>query len=197
MRTDIDTIITPGRDREPMAMADAGTITKTDGTNGGVLVKLRPDVDYAGVFGAEFLFVVTDGGVVPMRMAKTTRRGDRAATVELANICTADQAAPLVGCKIRSEAAAALGQEDDEDMDEEPTLVGYAVLTEEDGTVGEIEAIDDSVAANPLFIVRRTDGTELMLPAADDFVMSLDDDAKTITLRLPKGLLNLDEAEEA
>lgn len=192
MRTDIDTIITPGRDQEPTALADAGTITKTDGTNGGVLVKLRPGVDYADVFEAEFLFVVADGGVVPMRMAKTTRRGDRAATVELANICTAEQAAPLVGCKIRAEAAP-----EQEDEDEEPTLAGYAVLTEEDGTVGEIVAIDDSVAANPLFIVRRTDGTELMLPAADDFVVSLDDEAKTITLRLPKGLLNLDEAEEA
>lgn len=194
MRTDIDTIITPGRAQEPTAMADAGTITKTDGTNGGVLVKLRPDVDYADVFGAEFLFVVADGGTVPMRMAKATRRGDRAATVELANISTADQAAPLVGCKIRAEAAAAPEHEDE---DGEPTLAGYTVLTEEDGTVGEIEGIDDSVAANPLFIVRRTDGTELMLPAADDFVVSLDDDAKTITLRLPKGLLDLDEAEEA
>lgn len=194
MRTDIDTIITPGRDQEPAALADAGTITKTDGTNGGVLVKLRPGVDYADVFEAEFLFVVADGGVVPMRMAKTTRRGDRAATVELANICTAEQAAPLVGCKIRAEAAP---EQEDDDEDEEPTLAGYAVLTEEDGTVGEIVAIDDSVAANPLFIVRRTDGTELMLPAADDFVVSLDDEAKTITLRLPKGLLNLDEAEEA
>ncbi len=194
MRTDIDTIITPGRDQEPTALAEAGTITKVDGTNGGVLVKLRPDVDYADVFEAEFLFVVADGGVVPMRMAKTTRRGDRAATVELANICTAEQAAPLVGCKIRAEAAP---EQEDEDEDEEPTLAGYAVLTEEDGMVGEIVAIDDSVAANPLLIVRRTDGTELMLPAADDFVMSLDDDAKTITLRLPKGLLNLDEAEEA
>lgn len=194
MRTDIDTIITPGRDQEPTALADAGTITKTDGTNGGVLVKLRPGVDYADFFEAEFLFVVADGGVVPMRMAKTTRRGDRAATVELANICTAEQAAPLVGCKIRAEAAP---EQEDDDEDEEPTLAGYAVLTEEDGTVGEIVAIDDSVAANPLFIVRRTDGTELMLPAADDFVVSLDDEAKTITLRLPKGLLNLDEAEEA
>lgn len=196
MRTDIDTIITPGRAQEPTAMADAGTITKTDGTNGGVLVKLRPDVDYSDVFGQEFLFVVADGGVVPMRMAKTTRRGDRAATVELANISTADQATPLVGCKIRAEAAAAQEQEDEEE-DEEPTLVGYTVLTEEDGTVGEIEDIDDSVAANPLFIVRRTDGTELMLPAADDFVVSLDDAAKSITLRLPKGLLDLSEAEEA
>ena len=194
MRTDIDTIITPGRDQEPTALADAGTITKTDGTNGGVLVKLRPGVDYADFFEAEFLFVVADGGVVPMRTAKTTRRGDRAATVELANICTAEQAAPLVGCKIRAEAAP---EQEDDDEDEEPTLAGYAVLTEEDGTVGEIVAIDDSVAANPLFIVRRTDGTELMLPAADDFVVSLDDEAKTITLRLPKGLLNLDEAEEA
>lgn len=155
---------------------------------------MRPGVDYADVFEAEFLFVVADGGVVPMRMAKTTRRGDRAATVELANICTAEQAAPLVGCKIRAEAAP---EQEDDDEDEEPTLAGYAVLTEEDGTVGEIVAIDDSVAANPLFIVRRTDGTELMLPAADDFVVSLDDEAKTITLRLPKGLLNLDEAEEA
>lgn len=192
MRTDLASIaVCGGAADEKAAMVDVGTVTKTDGTRGAVLVKLRRGVDAADVFGSEFMFVVVDGAEVPLRIADFVQRGDWAATVTFANVASADAAMRLVGCAVRAKAvvAPATGDEDAGD-----TLVGYAVVVEGVGEVGTIEEVDDSVAANPLFVVGRPGGGELMIPATADFVVEADDEGRRLVLRLPDGLLDLDEA---
>lgn len=192
MRTDLASIaVCGGAADEKAAMVDVGTVTKTDGTRGAVLVKLRRGVDAADVFGSEFMFVVVDGAEVPLRVADFAQRGDWAATVTFANVASADAAMRLVGCAVRAKAvgAPATGDEDAGD-----TLVGYAVVVEGVGEVGTIEEVDDSVAANPLFVVGRPGGGELMIPATADFVVEADDARRRLVLRLPDGLLDLDEA---
>ena len=47
---------------------------------------------------------------------------------------------------------------------------------------------------NVLFIVEH-DGEELMIPAADELVLEIDDDAQTILMDLPAGLVNGEDAE--
>jgi 16S rRNA processing protein RimM len=59
--------------------------------------------------------------------------------------------------------------------------------------LGEIVAIDDQTE-NVLFIVDR-DGEELLIPAADDLILEIDDEAQTIRMDLPAGLVNPAEAE--
>ena len=54
--------------------------------------------------------------------------------------------------------------------------------------------MDDSTL-NTLFIVDRQ-GEELLIPAQEDFIVDIDQQHKVITVDLPQGLLNLDEAEE-
>lgn len=192
MRTDLDTILTPGRIGDNLRKVAAGTVTKSDGTEGHVLVKLSPDCDM-DVFANDFLFVEVNGGIVPMRMTDVKRRGDRSATVALGNIATERQAKALVGCKVYGTPEEGDdGEEGDNDM---ASLIGYTLVDETSGPVGVVGDIDDSVAANPLLIVRTTQG-EALIPAADEFVVSVDDKARTLTLRLPEGLLNLGDAPE-
>lgn len=192
MRTDLDTILTPGRPSVAIRKVAAGTVTKSDGTEGHVLVKLSPDCDI-DIFADDFLFVEVNGGLVPMRMTDVKRRGDRSATVALGNIATERQAKALVGCKVYGTPEE--GDDDGEYDSDMASLIGYAVVDETAGPIGVVDDIDDSVAANPLLIVRSPQG-EALIPAADEFVVSVDDKSRTLTLRLPDGLLNLGDAPE-
>ena len=67
-------------------------------------------------------------------------------------------------------------------------LAGFTVIEEETGTVGIIDYVDDSTA-NILFVVKDKDGETIYIPAAEEFITGLDPDDKTITMRLPDGLL--------
>ncbi len=192
MRTDLESIISHSGDAKEQ-LAKVGTVTKVDGQEGHVLVKLRPDCDPDDVFDSDFLLVEINGGIVPMRMDSVTRRGDRSATVALANIQSVSQAQIVVGCDV----FASVGDDDAEDDDDaEGSLVGYEVVDQTLGHIGVITDIDDTVAANPLFVVDAMSG-EILIPAAEDFVVAVDDESKTLTLNLPEGLVNLDDAAEA
>ena len=78
-------------------------------------------------------------------------------------------------------------------MYEEPTTwnsyIGYTVEEEKVGVLGKLEAIDNSTL-NVLFTVRSPQG-ELLIPAVDNFFLSIDDKHRRIVVTLPDGLLNL------
>ncbi len=192
MRTDLESIISHS-DEAKEQVSKVGSVTKVDGQEGHVLVKLRPDCDTDDVFDSDFLLVEINGGLVPMRMESVTRRGDRSATVALANIQSVAQAQIVVGCDVF---APDNESDDDDDEDAEASLVGYEVVDLALGPIGVITDVDDTVAANPLFVVDAMSG-EILIPAAEDFVVSVDDESKTLTLNLPDGLVNLDDAAEA
>ena len=61
------------------------------------------------------------------------------------------------------------------------------------GPIGEIVDIND-LTENVLFIVEH-EGEEIMIPAADDLILGIDDENETILMDLPQGLVNFDEAE--
>ena len=44
---------------------------------------------------------------------------------------------------------------------------------------------------NVLFVVERENGEELLIPATDDLVVSVDEKAKKIEMNIPEGLLDL------
>ena len=57
------------------------------------------------------------------------------------------------------------------------------------GNIGKITAINDS-GAQPLFEIDKN-GTEILIPLIDDFIIALDRKNKTITLETPEGLVDL------
>lgn len=189
MRTDLDSILTTEKIKNNTLrpLDEVGAVTKTDGTDGEVLVKLAPGTDADEIFDADHLLVRVAGGVVPMRINSVTRRGDRAATVSLAHIDSARQAEFIVGCKVCAEP-------DEDYEEEEDTIVGYELIDVNAGPVGVIDDIDDTVAANPLFVVTRPDGSEILIPAADELIRGVDDDQRTVTMDVPAGLIDAADA---
>ncbi len=69
-------------------------------------------------------------------------------------------------------------------------FIGFSVVDSEKGALGRIIAIDDATV-NVLFVVAAPDGKELLIPAQEAFVESIDEEARTIHMHLPDGLLDL------
>ncbi len=80
----------------------------------------------------------------------------------------------------------ALGLEDGELFAHQ--LVGWAVVTE-DGTVLGTVANLMEMPAQDTFVVRRANGGEAMIPAVEDFVLALDEEAEQVVVRPIEGLL--------
>ncbi len=64
------------------------------------------------------------------------------------------------------------------------------------GSVEDVQLALDSTGrrrneAPPLFVLRRTDGDEVLIPFANEFVQRIDTDAKIIEMTLPRGLVEL------
>lgn len=80
---------------------------------------------------------------------------------------------------------------DEEDCDEMPVdyFIGFDATTSSGIDLGEIVYVDDSTD-NVLFVIDH-DGKEISIPAVDDFIDDINEDAKTITFDLPTGLLDI------
>ncbi len=74
------------------------------------------------------------------------------------------------------------------------TLVDVA--SEQPVAVGTIEDVERTAGAAPLLVVRGAAG-EVLVPFAKSYLSRIDVAAKRVEMALPKGLVNLDEAEEA
>ena len=77
-----------------------------------------------------------------------------------------------------------------EDVQNTDFYVGYQIVDQNENTIGEIISIDDSTE-NILFNVLPDSGSEILIPASDDYILSIDDDARVIQMEIPEGLLGL------
>lgn len=68
-------------------------------------------------------------------------------------------------------------------------VIGFS-LADENGHFATVNEILDN-SAQPLFHARDTHGNEILIPAVDEFIRSIDRENKTIALTLPDGLLAL------
>ncbi len=69
-------------------------------------------------------------------------------------------------------------------------FVGFDVRISGMGLLGKISGIEDSTA-NYLFIIETTDGRNLLIPVADEFVTGIDTDSRSIEMDLPEGLIDI------
>lgn len=167
-------------------------ISKIYGTNGEVIVRLydnfpdEPDLK-------EPFFAKLGGIIVPLFVQKFTRQGNTKAVVVFDDFDTEYRTKELIGVELLT-----LNNdegEDDEEMEEEEEeiqlkdLVGYALRDKKSGKSGIITGYIDS-PHNPLFEVDMQ-GLEILLPATDDMIESVDIDAEYVDMNIPDGLLDL------
>ncbi|MFP4227366.1 MAG: ribosome maturation factor RimM [Salinivenus sp.] len=68
-------------------------------------------------------------------------------------------------------------------------LVGLDVVTEEGTVLGTVSNFQE-MPAHEVFVIRRPEGEEAMVPAVEDFIVDVDLEASRVTVRPIEGLLD-------
>ena len=164
----------------------AGRVSKTFGLNGELVVSLYDTFPYENPIG-ESVSVVIDGIRTPFFFKSFRRRGERKAVVVFDDLETEYRASELVGQEFFAAAEPDTDTADDEIFLED--LVGYHVHIQKHKGTGKITGYIDH-ELNPLFELTWNDA-EILIPAADDFILAIDEKQKTLRFDLPEGLLEL------
>ncbi len=164
-------------------MKTIGRITKTYGFEGAVVVRgsggFRGEPEQG-----EPVFVVTDGIPVPFFTREAYCTAPDTLIISFDDYLTAESVAHLRGCEVR-----AMGAEEPED--ELKALAGFILTDSASGITGSIK----EVVQNPgqLMAVAIIGGEEVLIPLHPDLVVSVDRRGKTIAMRLPEGLVSLND----
>lgn len=142
---------------------------------------------------AEYVVCLLDGIFVPFFLEEYRFRSDCTALVKLEGIDTAERARMFTNVEVYFPVKHA-DEADPEDLTWN-YFVGFRMEEIHHGHLGEVTDVDTSTL-NTLFVVDH-EGTELLIPAREEFIAGIDQQHKVITVNLPDGLLALDEAEEA
>ncbi|MBP5716079.1 MAG: 16S rRNA processing protein RimM [Bacteroidales bacterium] len=176
-------------------LIEIGTIIKVHGLKGEMNVMVANAV-FDEVKRCPYVVCEMEGIYVPFFIESYRWKGNASILLKLEDVDTMDKANAFCGQKIYFDRRCFSAKEAkayDTQVEEEMGLIGYTVEDVTLGSLGTITDIND-MTANVLFIVNHN-GTELMIPAADDLIRSVDDARRTIVMDLPAGLVNMDEAE--
>jgi len=132
---------------------------------------------------ADYLVISVDGILVPFFMEEYRFRSEETALVKFEGIDTQEQARELTNCEVFFERRLS----DTSDRPSAAAIIGYHLVSDEDGKeIGTITAIDDTTDN---VMLELQDGR--LIPAAEEFVKSIDNGKRIIRVDLPEGLLDL------
>ena len=153
-----------------------GRIGKPHGVAGEV--SFHFDDDVFDRTDADYLILDMDGILVP----------DETALVRFEDVTTQDKARTLTGCDVYFPRE---HSDSDSDSLSWAAIVGFHVVDASSGkTVGEIHSVDDSTI-NTLFELVTADGDDILIPASDELITSVDTEHRQLTMQLPEGLLDI------
>lgn len=162
-----------------------GTITKTHGVNGEVVLSFTDDV--FDRVECDYLICKMDGILVPFFMEEYRFKSDTSALIKFERIDDANAAARMAGIEVYFPLHLAEQAQDGELSWN--TFVGMQVVDEQTGMLGEIVHVNTQTL-NTLFEIEGPRGS-LLVPAQEEFIVDLDRQERILTVDLPDGLLDL------
>ncbi|MBP3354132.1 MAG: 16S rRNA processing protein RimM [Bacteroidales bacterium] len=169
---------------EPREVIKIGKVTKTHGVSGELSCTFINDI--FGEDDAPYLVVDIDGIFVPFFIEEYRFKSDVTALIKFEDIDDTDSAKLLLGRELYFPMKY-LSDEDVNNFGE--GLVGYKIYSNK-SLIGTVSAVDDTTA-NILFSIITESGDEILIPATDDFVESIDENKREIIMSLPEGLLEI------
>ncbi|MBQ7794485.1 MAG: 16S rRNA processing protein RimM [Clostridia bacterium] len=166
-----------------MNMLEVGKIVNTHGLRGEV--KVVPWTDYPEVFEDIKTVFTADGKEFNIKGIKYQKSN---IILRFAEITDIDEAEKLKGKTVFAERNA-LG-ELPEGVYYVADLIGLKVITDEGEELGEISDVLQT-GANDIYEVKREGKKALLIPVIESVVLKVDTDARTVTVHLMEGLLNL------
>lgn len=167
-----------------------GIFNKPHGIHGELLFTFTDDI--FDRVEAEYIVCLLDDIFVPFFIEEYRFRSDTTALMKLEGVDTAERARMFTNVEVWFPVKHA-----DEAEPEELTwnyFVGFRMEEIHHGYLGDVTEVDTSTL-NTLFVVDHN-GEELLIPAQEEFITDIDQKHKVITVSLPAGLVNLDEAED-
>lgn len=164
-----------------------GRISKIFGLNGELVINLYDTFPYENANG-ESVYVEIDGIWTPFFFGSFRRRGQSKAVVVFDDMDTEYRASELVAKEMFVFAEPEKPDADDDELYLED-LTGYTVQINNQEGEGKITGFIDS-EFNPLFEI-DWNGTDILIPAADDFILEINEKKQTLRLEIPEGLLDL------
>ena len=164
-----------------------GRMGKTHGLKGEINFQFTDDVwDRAD---SDYIICEVDGILTPFFIEEYRFRSDSTAIMKLEDIDTLEATQMLVNSPVFIEKK--YQEELDDDEVSLHYFIGFQMLDGDNGTpIGTITDIDDKTD-NWLFIVTRPDGSEVLIPAHEEFIAEIRQEEKTMVMDLPIGLLEL------
>lgn len=137
----------------------------------------------------DYIICEVDGILVPFFIEEYRFRSDSTAIMKFEDIDTIEAVQMLVNSPVFFEKK--YQEELDEDEVSLHYFIGFRMTDGDNGQlIGTITDIDDQTD-NWLFIVERPDGSEVMIPAHEEFIADIKQEEKTMIMDLPIGLLDL------
>lgn len=159
-----------------------GRLGKSHGVKGDISFPFDDDV--FDRVEADYLILDIDGILVPFFIEEYRFRNDTTTIIKFEGVDSQERARELTGCYVYFPRELADSAEDGLSWS---AIVGFYILEVKSGKViGRIASIDDSTL-NILFCLE--DGR--LIPATDDLITAIDQQARTITMHIPEGLLEL------
>ena len=138
---------------------------------------------------SDYIICEVDGILVPFFIEEYRFRSDSTAIMKLEDIDSIEAAQMLVNCNVFFEKK--YQEELGEDEVSLHYFIGFKMVDgDNDQEIGTITDIDDNTD-NWLFIVERPDGSEVMIPAHEEFITEIKQEEKLMIMDLPIGLLEL------
>ncbi|GAB4286283.1 MAG: ribosome maturation factor RimM [Coriobacteriia bacterium] len=158
-----------------------GRIVKAHGLRGEVSVKQLTDLPLDASCGIA-LFVTPPHPQLQTTEILSVRQGPKGPLVSLEGVGSVGLAAELVGRSLMARVDDVPFSEDDLDV------TGWTVVDVERGPIG---AISDTIVtgANDVWVLDGGPYGEVLIPVIPDVVLELDEDARTVSIRLLPGLL--------
>lgn len=160
-----------------------GQLTKPHGIKGEVAFHFTDDI-FDRTEECDYLICLMDGILVPFFMEEYRFKNDTVALVKFEGVDTAEQARRFTNIEVYFPTKFA------EESDELSWsyFVGFHLNDEHFGDLGEVEAVDETTI-NTLFLVRRPNGDELLIPAQEAFITDMDHKQRIIYVDLPEGMV--------
>lgn len=139
-----------------------------------------------------YWIVEIDGIYVPFFVESYRFRTETTALVKMEDIDDEKAAKLLADHDVFYPKAYADDTDEASDIPSWHYFEGFRIESPEGNFIGEVTAVDDTTI-NVLFRLKISDGNEILVPAAEDFMMGIDRKHRILVMRFPEGLLDLDE----
>ncbi len=171
-------------------MAPIGSIIKTVGINGFLVVGFNKGLHTNFFDAMESVFLELEGKPVPFFPEQITFYDEKYARLKFLDINDVESAARLIKAKILIEKEYL--NEVISYLDGNEELMGFEIYDKQLGSIGKISDIIRETAQD-LLLVNNEKGEEILIPHSSELIQETNQAAKILYVDLPPGLIDLNK----